>query len=74
MYAVFTTEPAGHFAFVNNIRSTWAYINAEWLPSSGCERTGGLEFESYVEDSRTYSEQIYIPIKAVLPVRGAADL
>ncbi len=63
LYAVFTTEPSGHFAFVSNIQSTWACINTEWLPASGYVRTGGYEFESYVEDSRTYSEQIYIPIR-----------
>ncbi|HOQ06711.1 MAG TPA: AraC family transcriptional regulator [Clostridiales bacterium] len=63
LYAVFTTPPSSHFDFVNTIHRTWDYINNEWLPGSGYERTGGYEFETYVESSHTFSEKIYIPLK-----------
>ncbi len=62
-YAVFTTKPSGHTAFVDTIQRTWEYINMVWLPGSGYERTGGYEFETYVEESRTYSQEIYIPVR-----------
>ena len=61
-YAVFETPPTTHFNFVNNIHRTWDYINRIWLPQSGYRRTGGCEFECYVEESRSYSERIYIPV------------
>lgn len=60
LYAVFTTPRTSHYDFVNAIHRTWGYINGKWLPSSGYRRAGGYEFESYVEESRTYSEKIYI--------------
>lgn len=63
LYAVFATPPSSHFDFVNTIHLTWEYINNEWLPGSGYERTGSCEFETYIESSRSYSEKIYIPIK-----------
>lgn len=63
LYAVFEMEPSSHSAFVNSIQDTWAYINCEWLPASGYVRTGGYEFETYVETSREYSEKIYIPVR-----------
>jgi AraC family transcriptional regulator len=62
LYAIFTTIPATQDDFVNAIHRTWEYINTVWLPRSGFRHTGGYEMESYVEDSRTYSERIYIPI------------
>lgn len=62
-YAVFATRPSGHTAFVDTIQRTWRYINTCWLPESGYERTGGYEFETYVEESRTYSQEIYIPVR-----------
>jgi AraC family transcriptional regulator len=63
LYAIFTTPKTSIYDFVNTIHRTWAYINCEWLPSSGYERTGGYEFEVYIEESRTFSEKIYISLK-----------
>lgn len=63
LYAVFETPQTTHFDFVNTIHNTWHYISTVWLPQSGYKRTGGYEFESYVEESRVFSEKIYIPIK-----------
>jgi AraC family transcriptional regulator len=66
LYAVFTTPKTSHYDFVNTTHRTWDYINCEWLPNSGYKRTGGFEFESYIEESRTFSEKIYIPLKEEL--------
>ena len=63
LYAVFRTPPALHINFVNTIHKTWEYIARVWLPENGYVRTGGYELESYVEESREFSEIIYIPIK-----------
>lgn len=63
LYAVFTTPRTSHFDFVNTIHRTWNYIYNKWLPNSGYRHTGGCEFESYVEESRAYSEKIYIPLE-----------
>lgn len=63
LYAVFQTPKTSHYDFVNTIQRTWNYINSEWLPKSGYKRTGGYEFESYIEESRAFSEKIYIPLK-----------
>ncbi|MBQ7338653.1 MAG: AraC family transcriptional regulator [Clostridia bacterium] len=63
-YAVFDTPPATQHDFVSTIRSTWDWIENEWLPSSGYRRAGGYELESYVESGRTFTERIYIPISA----------
>ena len=63
LYAVFETAPTDTFDFVHTIHRTWDYIRETWLPSSGCERTGGYEFECYIEESRRYSEKIYIPVR-----------
>ena len=62
-YAVFATPPTSHFNFVNMIHKTWEYIYSTWLPQSGYKRAFGHEFETYVESSRTFSEDIYIPIE-----------
>ncbi|MDE7326471.1 MAG: AraC family transcriptional regulator [Lachnospiraceae bacterium] len=62
VYAVFKTKYCGTFHFVDTIQKTWEYINTQWLKESGYMRTGGYEFETYLESSRTYSEEIYIPI------------
>lgn len=62
LYAIFETPPSTHFDFVNTIHRTWDYIGRVWLPQSGFHRTGGIELESYIEESRTFSETIYIPI------------
>lgn len=62
LYAVFETPKTSHFNFVNNIHRTWNYIADVWFPNSGYIRTGDYEFECYVEESRLYTETIYIPI------------
>ena len=62
LYAMFKTPVSNHFDFINTIHRTWNYINNVWLPNSGYRRTGGFEFECYVEQSREFSEKIYIPI------------
>lgn len=62
LYALFCTPEADQNSFVNNIHKTWDYINRIWLPESGCRRTGGCEFECYVEESRQFIEEIYIPV------------
>ena len=63
LYAVFRTPPATHIDFVCTIHKTWNYILDVWLPENGYVSTGGYELESYVEESRLFSEVIYIPIK-----------
>ena len=63
LYAIFDTPKTTHSDFVNTIHKTWEYINTVWLPNSDYARTGGYEFESYVEESRMFSEKIYIPIR-----------
>lgn len=62
LYAVFATPKTSHYDFVNTIHRTWSYINCLWLPDSGYKKTGEYELESYVEESRTFSERIYIKI------------
>lgn len=62
MYAVFATPITTQSDFVNNIHKTWEFIGAKWLPVSQYNRTGGYEFESYIEESRIFSEDIYIPL------------
>lgn len=63
LYAIFATPKTSHYDFVNTIHRTWAYINSKWLQNNGYRRTGGYEFESYIEESRTFSEKIYIPLE-----------
>lgn len=62
LYAIFDTPKASQNNFVDTIHRTWDYIARIWLPESGFRRTGGLELESYVEQSREFSERIYIPV------------
>lgn len=62
LYAVFTTPPSSHFDFVNTVHRTWQFINDVWLPQGQYTRAGEYEFETYVESSRKYSEDIYIPV------------
>ena len=40
---------------------TWYYINTKWKKESGYCYTGGTQFETYIEESRTFQEKIYIP-------------
>lgn len=63
LYAVFQTLPSSQHNFVDTIRKTWEWINTVWLPSSGYKRKDGYEFESYTEESKKYSERIYVPIE-----------
>jgi AraC family transcriptional regulator len=69
LYAMVSTPPASHFDFVSTIHRTWGYILGVWMPQSEYEVVCGPQFETYVETSRTYSEDIYIPIKK----KGATD-
>lgn len=62
-YAVFTTPKANHYNFVDTVHRTWSYINTVWLCSGEYERRNTPEFEVYIEESRSFSERIYIPIK-----------
>ena len=62
LYAVFDTPASSQHDFVRTIHRIWDWIYKEWLPGSGYRRGGGLELESYVETSKTYSERIYVPI------------
>ena len=63
LYAVFETPPAAQHNFSAVIRDTWEYIREEWFPESGYLRKDGFELETYTEESRTYTETIYIPIE-----------
>jgi len=65
LYAVFATPPTSHFDFVNTVHRTWNYITDVWLQQSEYQFALGskYQFETYVEASRTYSEDIYIPIE-----------
>jgi AraC family transcriptional regulator len=63
LYALFRTPVSTHADFVNTIERTWKYIQTEWLPQSGYRRRGHYEFECYLEQSRAFSEKIYIPIE-----------
>ena len=66
LYAVFTTPKTSHYNFVNTIHRTWDYINSKWSQNSGYRRKCSYEFESYIEESRTFSEKIYIPLEEKL--------
>lgn len=62
LYAVFATPAANQLEFVNTISKSWDWA-AKWLRENGYVRTGGYEFESYVEMSRVFSERIFIPVE-----------
>ena len=63
LYAVFDTPKADKYTFVNTIRRTWDYIYKEWLPQSGYAILGDCDFETYRENRREFSEQIFIHMK-----------
>lgn len=63
-YAVFDTPASSSDEFVNTIHRTWEEIH-RWLPKNGYRRTGGYELEIYTEQSRLFSEQIYIPVASL---------
>ena len=67
LYALFQTPNTTHAGFVSTIHRMWEYINTVWLPQSDYKRTGSYEFESYIEQSRIFSEKIYIPITNTTP-------
>lgn len=53
---------ADSFTFVDTIHRTWQYID-EWFKTSDYIRLKGYEFERYCEKSRSYSEEILIPVE-----------
>lgn len=61
-YAVFNTPPSDAESFVRTIHMTWNYIYQTWLPQTGFEHMKTHEFETYCEESRSFSEEIWIPI------------
>ncbi|MGB4529033.1 MAG: AraC family transcriptional regulator [Bacillota bacterium] len=61
-YAVFTTPPSTHSTFVTTVQRTWDRIIREWIPSSPWPIDPSFDFECYCEASKTYIEEIYIPI------------
>ena len=63
LYAIFQTPQSSHIDFVNTIHRSWNYIYRVWIPQSEYERTEDYEFESYIEQSRVFSEKIFIPIR-----------
>ena len=62
LYAVFATPGSNQLDFVATIAKSWDCA-AKWLCENGYVRTGGYEFECYVEASRVFSERIFIPVK-----------
>ncbi len=63
VYAVFDTYPASQHTFAEVIGKTWEHIYRTWLPQNGYKRAKGYEFECYTEQSKLYSERIYVPIE-----------
>jgi AraC family transcriptional regulator len=61
-YAIFQ-----HRAHISGIRSSWAKIWNEWMPTSGCESADGAVIEFYSEqfDARTGEGgvELWVPIK-----------
>lgn len=62
-YAEFNTPSADSFTFVSAIHQTWDEIYRNWFPQSGYVESDGFPFEVYNEQSRLYSEKIYMPIE-----------
>ena len=56
LYALLQTLVATHINFVSTIQSTWEYINKFWLSQSEYRRRDSFEFETYIEQSRVFSE------------------
>ncbi len=63
LYAIFDTPKADKYTFVNAIRKTWDYIYGEWTCQSEYVNLGDCDFETYKENSREFSEQIFIHVK-----------
>jgi len=72
-YAVFKTPAATHFDFVNTIHASWRFIQTVWLPQSGLRKRAAPEFETYTEESRSFSETIYIPIENIEKQKKGLD-
>ncbi|NLX77170.1 MAG: AraC family transcriptional regulator [Clostridiaceae bacterium] len=62
LYAVFTTPLSNTFDFVSTIHRTWQFILNVWLPDSGYVHGDTPAFEVYNEKSRSFQEEIYIPV------------
>ena len=62
MYAVFQTQPSGQHDFVETVQRTWDWIYDVWMPENGFRRGRGYECERYTESSRTFREEILVPI------------
>lgn len=67
LYAVFTTPPATSFNFSSTIYRTWMSIFSDWMPTSGyrCAGWSPYQLDVYTESSRTYIEDIYVPIEKI---------
>lgn len=63
-YLKFTTPQADAYTFVEMIHQTWDYIY-QYMHDNKIIQQGSFAFERYIEASRTYSEEIYIPIEEV---------
>ena len=63
LYAMFKTPMATRIDFVRTIRKTWDDIYSVWLPRSRYEYRHDYEFECYAENSRLFSETIWVPIQ-----------
>jgi len=61
-YLKFDTPKADAYTFVESIHKTWTYIY-EYLQQSKYRQSGPFAFERYIESSRIFSEEIYIPIE-----------
>jgi predicted transcriptional regulator YdeE/DNA-binding transcriptional MerR regulator len=61
-YAVFT-----HVGALTTLKDTYQYIYHTWLPQSGYELAGNIDFEYYDEDFKDFAPDsrfyIYVPVK-----------
>jgi AraC family transcriptional regulator len=61
-YAVFT-----HVGPLNTLKDTYEYIYQTWLPQSGYQLAGSIDFEHYNEDFKDFAPDsrfyIYVPVK-----------
>ena len=62
MYAVFRTQPAGQHDFAETVQRTWDWIYDVWMQENDFRRGVGYECERYTESSRTFSEEILVPV------------
>ncbi len=64
LYIRFVTPPVEQFAFIATVHRTWAAI-PDWLTRHGYARLPSYELEIYRESSRTFSEEIRIPVEKI---------